>query len=157
MTQIEKASRTGPYKISFDDADTLVDYACADRDNPSVAILPFGRNVLTDGQRARLESAGKGVIYMETDGPPAADTLAPISSIIGIGRAYLNGDENAFYSLYEILTGVEEYQRSSLDALKANPSYFIERLHFILKPIMPRDMDELKELRRAVETLSVSA
>ena len=161
VTQIEKATRGTSYEVSFhdiddeDDIDGLVTLACREDNlnNRNVTILP--RNLLTDAQIAALNKANAQVVYINLENNSAFDAydLAPIEGLMGIGEAYLNDDELSFYRLYELLTLEEDYERISLEALKANPVLFIENLNFFLRPIICASPDDLDRINDRMELL----
>ena len=83
--------------------------------------------------------------------------MPPVLLIVGVGRAYLNDDEEAFYRLYRLLAEKPGDETTSLAELKSNPLLFIERLRFILRPITAKDPQELHRIKESMETLLKAA
>ncbi|GEM_PF-4949022 len=139
-------------KVSFeDDIDELVSFACKNVNDSTVTILPL--KLLSREQIEALETHKARVIYINLDGEHVeSDDLTNLEGLIGVGRAYLNNDDESFYRLYRLLT-LQPASYVPLKELKDNPADFIKRLNFTLKPITPYDSNERARIRHYQEAL----
>jgi hypothetical protein len=153
LTQIKKWSNG---QVSFEnDMEELVEFACRaeNLNNHTVTILPRQKELLTTNQARRLKKAGASVIYINTDKDIGANDLGQLQGIIGIGKAYIYDDEDAFYELYNLLAKEPTSNHIALEDLKNNPIKFIRRLNFYIKPIVPQDSADRERLERCQEAL----
>jgi protein-L-isoaspartate(D-aspartate) O-methyltransferase len=148
---IRQKTKDGPYKVEFGSIEKLVNLP----DGDSVTILPFIK-----GSTDHLRTAEGKVIFID----PASKSpekvsfeLAQLEGLIGIGRAYLNDDSESFYRLYRIMAEKPVNFSTMLSELKKNPILFVESLHFILKPIVAKDMDEQLRINNMLTALLIAA
>ncbi|MFA6142981.1 MAG: hypothetical protein WC738_06805 [Candidatus Omnitrophota bacterium] len=125
----------------------------------TVTILP--REKLNGDQKKALDDAVKNhaqIIYIDLNKENLGDDeLGQIEGLIGVGRSYLNDDDESFYKLYTLLVEKPESVRKSLAELKTNPNYFIDQLKFVLRPIKAHDLNDLPRLNRELKKLLESA
>ena len=151
-----KISELTDRKVSFEKLNALITFACTNVDDNTVTILPL--DILSKTQADKLKDAKAKVIYINLEGKVVkAGNLTNLEGLIGIGRAYLNNDDESFYRLFSLLTQRHATERISLQELKKNPIDFIDRLNFILKQIVPADTNEQDRLRHCQEFLLESA
>ena len=161
MQGIERLTNGKPYQVEFEkDLNKLVQFACDTKDNAKVVtILP--RNKLEEAgiDISVLEQGEKkaGIIYINLDNELKTTQLGPLEGLVAIGEAYLNGDERSFYRLYRLLAKRTKYEYKTLDELKQNPAFFIEKLHFNLRPITAHNIAELQEINARIAELLQSA
>ncbi|MDD5437114.1 MAG: hypothetical protein PHX20_06175 [Candidatus Omnitrophica bacterium] len=143
-------------KVSFEEnIDELVSFACTNVNDSTVTILPL--KLLSEDQVRELEERKARVIYINLEGRHVeSDDLTNLEGLIGVGRAYLNDDDESFYRLYRLLT-LRPASYIPLKELKDNPVDFIKRLNFTLKPITPYDPSEHDRLKHLHESLLRSA
>ena len=158
LTQIRNATEGRAFRVSFEEVEDLISFAC-NRDNindRTVTIMPF--DILKPGQIASLREANAKVIYINLDRKDlGANDLSPVEGLVAIGRAYLFNDETAFYQLYGILTQSTDYTYIPLDSLKKDPTFFIKKLNFILKPITAHSLTELIQINERIRELLFAA
>ncbi|MFA5144223.1 MAG: GNAT family N-acetyltransferase [Candidatus Omnitrophota bacterium] len=150
LTEISKLTKD---RVSFEDnIDELVSFARENIDDNTVTILPLER--LNEAQIKELNRLKARVIYINLDGQRVkAGNLTNLEGLIGVGRAYLNDDNESFYRLYSLLTQRCASRYIPLRELKENPVDFINKLNFILKPIIPADTGEQIRLKHLQEVL----
>ena len=143
-------------KVSFEEnIDKLVSFACKNVNDSTVTILPL--KLLRKEQIKDLEDARARVIYINLEGQEVrSNDLTNLEGLIGVGRAYLNNDDESFYRLYRLLT-LQPASYVPLKELKDNPVDFINRINFTLKPITPYDSNERDRLKHCHELLLRSA
>ncbi|MDO8525185.1 MAG: hypothetical protein Q7S07_01695 [Candidatus Omnitrophota bacterium] len=153
LTKIRNLTQGKQYRVSFGEIGELVSFARDNVNDSVVTILPLNdetRSLADKGAEAR-------VVYINPDGDIKTDDLGQLQGIIGIGKAYLNDDEESFYRLYGLLAEnpVDDYVE--LSELKSNPVLFIDKLRFILRPIAAHDYNARVRLIRCQETLLENA
>jgi len=157
LGMIRKHTEKGPYKVSFDDVDALVEFACqqaAAGNQDVVTILPYNKVRLL--QRKALEKARAQIIYMmfPVDNEPGSQSIVQVSGIVAAGIAYINNDTEAFKALYRILSsGDADLAYFTIERLRQDPSL----LRFFLKPVAIADYGELTRLNRLMEHVLTSA
>jgi hypothetical protein len=159
MQNVEKRTNN---RIEFEkDINMLVELAVRpeNMNKGTVTILP--REKLSPEQRkllAGMAKHGAQIIYIDLNKENLlADELGQVEGLIGLGRSYLNNDEESFYRLYNLLVDNPAGGYVSLNELRAHPDLFIERLKFILRSIISHNYSERDSLRRCQETLLESA
>ena len=154
LTRIRKNSADSLYRVEFTGLKNLVDLACenAERDN-TVTILPYAK--LNQSQIKRLEETKAKVIYMdfEEDISKELGTFVQLGAIVFTGITYLNNNNNAFMSLYRLLTDEKDYSFVTIEELQQNPTL----LMFVLKPATIHDYKELKRLNHLMEQVLMAA
>lgn len=183
---MQKVAAKTENKIRFESLERIVEFAANPQNinDGTVTILP--RDILSDEQRKRLDGVvGARVVYIDKGregtirekkgggkGGEIEETgesgegkiwenrgeeLGQLEGVIGIGRAYLNDDEESFYRLYGLLAEnpVDDYVE--LAKLKSNPVLFIDKLKFVLRPIVEHDYKERVRIRHCQEILLENA
>ena len=155
LAQIRRKTEKTSYKVSFENREELVRYACNEGRANERAVIILPRNMLSEHQQAALEGA-RNIIYINFKKPKASQNpfyTVPLEGLIAAGKAYLNGDEESFYELYELLTLNRNYERLTLETLRGNPELFITALNFILQPITAENPDHLDQINDRMELL----
>ncbi|MCX5686456.1 MAG: hypothetical protein NTW09_03230, partial [Candidatus Omnitrophica bacterium] len=146
-------------RIKFENSiDKLINFATDPENMKGQAVTILPRNKLSPEQQALLDKPGVRVIYVNFEKLDLGeDELGQLEGLIGVGRSYLNDDEESFYKLYNLLVEKPESDHVLLADLKANPIYFIDRLKFILRPIKANNLNDLPRLNKHLKKLLESA
>ncbi|MDD4202563.1 MAG: radical SAM protein [Candidatus Omnitrophica bacterium] len=157
LSRISKDNRQDSISLDFKEIDDIVNMIEeANKKKKQVFLLPY--SMLSPEDRSRLNSSGANIIYADVaDDFSKSFSVNIIEGLITAGYAYLQDNEDVFYTAFAILTQNKKTDYLPLSTLKKNPSLFFKKLKFIIEPIKAEDIDSLRYYHKLIEKLLVSA